>query len=86
MRKGKKTALSGLGSMDALVDYFDSHDLGDMLDDLPEEHFDVKLSKHFHLIPVRASIATRVAKVAHSRRTSSEELINSWLEEKLLDR
>lgn len=70
-------------SLDDLIEFFDTNDLGEYWDQLPEAHFDVNIQKRIHLIAIDTAVANRVAAIARSKRTSSSKLINSWLKEKI---
>lgn len=82
MPKSKSRRLPGLISLDELVEYFDTYDLGDHWADLPEAHFDVEIKRKKHLVALDAEVANKIRDVAKSRKTSSTKLINSWLKEK----
>jgi len=83
MRKSKSKNLPSFGSLDELVDFFDTHDLGDFWDEMPEAHFEVDIKKRRHLIAIDAELANKLTKIARSRKTSSQGIINSWLREKM---
>ena len=36
------------GSIDELVEFFDTHDMGDYWDQMPKAHFDVDITKRTH--------------------------------------
>ena len=38
-------SLPRFSSLDEAIEFFDTHDLGDYLDQMPEAHFDVKLQR-----------------------------------------
>ena len=69
--------------LDDLVEFFDTHDMGDYWDRLPEAHFEVGIKKRTHLIAIDEDIANRITAIAKSRKTASETLVNSWLKEKI---
>ncbi len=81
-RKSKQPFL-GQGSLEAFVTYFDTHDLGDELDGLPEVQFDVDIQARKHLVTLDEDIAEQVEKIALRRHIPSEVLINAWLREKI---
>ena len=85
MEKNKSKRRPRFRSLDELVAFFDTHDLGDYLDEMSEVHFDVDLKKDMHLIAIDADLADKVTRIARSKRTSSGKLINSWLREKVLE-
>ena len=71
-------------SLDELVEFFDTNDMGEYLDNQPEVEFDVDISKKVHLVPIDNDIAGKVSELAKSKKVSSKDLINTWLKEKLL--
>ena len=83
MAKGK---LPNFKSLDELVEFFDAHDLGEYLDEMPEEHFDVDIKKKIHLFALDSEIADELTKIAKLRHTSSEMLINTWLKDKIQEK
>ena len=83
MRKNKSKSLPKFESVDELVRFFDSHDLGDYWERLPEAEFDVDLKSKKHLIAVDEAIIPKLNRVAKSKRIPAEQLVNTWLREKL---
>jgi hypothetical protein len=71
------------GAVDDLVEFFDTHDMGDYWDQLPEVHFDVDIQSRAHLVAVDEDIVGKITRVARARHVSSQSLINSLLREKL---
>ena len=72
-------------SLDDLVEFFDSHDLGEYWDQMPEAKFEVDMKRKAYLFAVDAELANRLMEIAKARHTSSEALINTWLREKILE-
>ena len=83
MRKSKSKNLSNFRSLDELVEFFDTHDLGDFWEEMPEAHFDVDIKKRTHLVTIDSELADKLTKIARSKKTSARGLINSWLREKI---
>lgn len=77
--------LPGFGSLDELVEFFDSHDLGEYWDQMPEVHFEVGIKRKAHLFTLNADLASELMRIAESRQVSSEALIHTWLREKILE-
>lgn len=69
-------------SLDQLVEFFDSHDLGEYLDQMPEANFEVDIKRKV-LIALDAELADKLSEIARSRQTSPEALINAWVREKV---
>ncbi len=87
MAKGSKSkSLPPFDSLDDLVEFFETHDLGDYWEELPAAEFEVDLQRRAHLVTIDAQLAQRLAEIARTKQMSSEELINAWLSEKISER
>ncbi|HEX9732058.1 MAG TPA: CopG family antitoxin [Thermoanaerobaculia bacterium] len=73
------------GSIDELVEFFDTHDMGTYWDEMPEVHFDVDVKRRAHLVAVDDDLVDKIAKVARTKHVSSEALVNVLLREKLAE-
>jgi CopG antitoxin of type II toxin-antitoxin system len=78
-----KNKLPEFESIEALTDFFDSNDMGDYWQAMPEVEFEIKIAKKIRLVAIEETLADRVAKVARDKHISPEMLIQSWLREKL---
>ena len=83
MAKSKAKTLPELKSTSSVVDFFETHDLGDYWEQMPEADFESKLKRSKHLIALEEDVVTRVAQIAKAKKISFEFLINTWLKEKL---
>ena len=83
MRKNKSKSLPKFESLAKLVRFFDSHDMGDYWDRLPEVQFDIDIKTKKHLIAVDNEIIPKLNKIAKSKNIPAEKLVNAWLREKL---
>ena len=83
MPRSKPAAMPAFDSLDALVTFFESHDMGEYWEELPEANFDVNIKRTKHLIAIDAEISGKLSEIAQSKKVSSEKLINSWLKEKI---
>jgi hypothetical protein len=79
--EGKK--LTPTKSLDELVEFFETQDMGEVWEQLPAAHFDVDIKSRTHLVAIEEELAHQLAEIARSQRTSSESLINNWLREKV---
>ncbi len=86
MAKREATSLPQFGSLDELVELFDSHDLGEYFDQMPEVDFEVDIKRKGHLIALDAELADRLTAISRSKQTSPEALVNAWVREKILER
>jgi len=83
MAKSKPKVLPRFRSLDRLVQFFESHDMGDYWNQMPEAHFEVNIKKRAHLIAIDPRISEKLTRIARSKRTSSQRLVNSWLRERI---
>ncbi len=83
MAKSKPATLPKFNSTAELVDFFDTHDMGDYLEQMPEVDFEIKIKRRKHLIALEEDVVTKVTRIAKAKKVSSEALINTWLKEKL---
>ena len=84
MAENKSPNMPDFASLDDLVEFFDTHDLGEYLDGMPEAQFEVDIQRRTHLFPLDEELADKLTEIALSKKISSSELINSWLREKIL--
>jgi hypothetical protein len=85
MAKSKSKSLPRFGSIDELVDFFETHDMDEYWFHMPEAHFDVSIKRRRHLVAIDAEIIAKLDEIAKSKQVSSEALINSLLKEKILE-
>ena len=71
-------------SFDQLVEFFETHDMGEYWDDMPEAHFDIDIKRRTHVFALDEDLAERVTAIARAKRIPSNTLINEWLREKVL--
>ncbi len=83
MAKSKATPLPEFDSTAELVDFFETHDMGDYWEQMPEADFEIKLKHRKHLIALEEDVVMKVTRIAKAKKVSSEALINTWLKEKL---
>ncbi|MDQ3013485.1 MAG: BrnA antitoxin family protein [Acidobacteriota bacterium] len=83
MPESNQQVLPAFASLDELVDFFDTHDLGDHLDQMPEAHFDVNLRRTTWLLAVDEEVVRRVAEIARQEQMPPEALVNRWLQERI---
>ena len=50
-------------SLDELVKFFDTHDLGEYWDQMPEAHFEVDIETRTHLFSINDGLATKPLEV-----------------------
>jgi len=85
MAKSKSKKLPKFASLDKLVNFFDTHDMGEYWDEMREVHFEVDIKKRTHFFPLDAALAEKLDQIAKKEKIRSEVLIKSWLKEKILE-
>ncbi len=83
MAKSKTKTLPEFDSTTELVDFFDSHDMSDYWEQMPEADFEIKIKRRKHLIALKEDVVMKVTRIAKAKKVLSEALINTWLREKL---
>ena len=83
MEKNKGKTLPRSRSMKELVDFFETHDMGDYWEHMPEAYFDVNIKKRTHLVALEEDIVDKLTEIAKTKKISSESLINTWLKDKI---
>jgi CopG antitoxin of type II toxin-antitoxin system len=86
MAANKKNALPRMDSLAELVEFFDTHDMGEYWDQMPEADLDIDIRQRKHLVSLDEDLAGEISKVARSRHVSSESLVNTLLREKLAEK
>ena len=85
MVKSKTKSIPKFSSLDKLVAFFETHDMGEYLDQMPEAHFDIEIKWRTHIFSLADDLAESLTKIARSRRIPSRLLINEWLREKVAE-
>jgi hypothetical protein len=83
MAENDSKKLPSFASLDDLVEFFDTHDMDEYEEALPEAHFEVDLRRKTHLVAIDEETNNRLTEIAEQERTPAESLVNSWLKEKL---
>jgi hypothetical protein len=85
MAENKPAALPQFESLQALTDYFDTHDIGEHLDHLGEAEFEVDMQRRQYFVAIDAELMKKVVAIAKSKQVSPEMLIHDWLQEQTLN-
>ena len=83
MAKSNKNTLPEMSSLNEVVAFFETHDMGDYWEEMPEGDFDVKIKGRKHLVALEEDVAAQVTQIAKEKKIRSEALINIWLKERL---
>ena len=84
MAESKFKSIPHFASLDELVAFFDTHDLGDYWEQMPEAHFEVDIKRRTHLFALDEELADKLTEIALLKQVPSAILINSWVREKIL--
>jgi hypothetical protein len=82
-RPMKKSKLPKTDSIQALAEFWDAHDLTDFEDQLEEVPESVFVRGGAIKVPLRSREAEAVKKMAQAKGVAPEELIRSWVLQKL---
>ena len=83
MAKNKFRKANAAPSVGKLVEWFDEHDTGDYLAQMPEVDFEINIKRRRHLVELEPDLAASLTKIAKAKKVSSETLVNSWVREKI---
>ncbi|UBF26937.1 BrnA antitoxin family protein [Kovacikia minuta CCNUW1] len=84
MAESETEKLPQFNSHQEVVEFFDTHDMGEYESELPEAFFDIDLKRNQYLVSVDGYLMGKILEVAKERQVSVEVLLDSWLKEKLL--
>ena len=85
MVESETKSLPNFESIDEMVEFFDNQDLGDYLDQMPEVEFEVDIKRRVYMVTLDIKLADKLTEIARSKQISSEELVNTWIREKVLE-
>jgi hypothetical protein len=66
-------------------EFWDTHDLGDYWDQTEPVEFEVDIQSETTYYALDRQLSQRLAKVAEEQGVSAETLLNTWVQEKLLE-
>ena len=81
MEENKPASLPSFDSLQALTEFFDTHDMGEHVDQMDEVRFDVDIKRRQYLVAIDAELMKKLAEIAKAQQVSPELLINTWLQE-----
>ncbi len=84
MAESRSHNLPHHSSLDELVEFFDTHDMGDYVEQLPEASFDVDIRRRLHLVAIDEELVGELNEIAKTQQIPAESLVNLWLKEKIL--
>ena len=68
-----------------VIEYLDTHDIGDELEAMPEVHFEINLPPRKAYFTLEAVLAAKLREVARQRGVAAEALLNEWVREKVTE-
>jgi len=80
MGKGK---ILQFESYDELVEYFDTHDMSEFIDESREVSFEVNIQRRKCVLLLDEDIMKDLDEIAKKQETTVEDLLNSWIKEKI---
>ena len=83
MLENNSQLLPQYASLDELTDFFDSHDMGDYFEQMPEVEFTVDLKNRKHLVTIDEEVASKLSEIAQAEKVSAEALVDAWLKERI---
>lgn len=64
------------------IEYFDTHDLSEELEKMPEVHFEISPRLRRKRYPLDDELSEKLAAIARQRGIPAEDLLNQWVREK----
>ena len=64
------------------IEYFETHDISEELENSPEVHFEVSPQIRRRRYPLDVALADQLDGIANQRGVSPETLLNEWVREK----
>ncbi|MCU0545056.1 MAG: BrnA antitoxin family protein [Oscillatoriaceae cyanobacterium Prado104] len=84
MAESKSKKLPNFSSDREIIEFFETHDMGEYESELPEVNFEVDLKQSHYLVSIDRSLMSKLLEIAKDQQVSVEILLDSWLKEKLL--
>jgi hypothetical protein len=78
-----KSSTSKATSYQEIGEFWDSHDLGEVLDKTEAAKFEVDLQSDVFYYAVETSLSLKLHSIAEKKGVSAETLVNLWLQEKV---
>jgi len=64
MSENKSQNIPNFASLNDFVEFFDTHDLGEYLDRMPEAQFEVNIQRRTHLFALDEKLADKLTEIA----------------------
>ncbi len=83
MRKRKTKRLRKFKALSELTEFFETHDMGEYWDRMPQGHFDIDIKEKTHVVALDKDLAEKLTTFSKAKQIPSGQLVNVWLREKL---
>ena len=84
MPRSNTKKMPSFDSVTEVTKFFETHDMGDYSDQLPEVDFDITLKRRKYLVAIDEKLMSQLTKVAKAKNLPTQKLIHDWLEEKVI--
>jgi hypothetical protein len=72
-------------SIDELIEFFETHDMGEYWEVMLEADFEIDIARRKHIFSLDEELAERLAEIARARQIPSKVLVITWLREKMAE-
>ncbi|MBM3240475.1 hypothetical protein FJZ31_29680 [Candidatus Poribacteria bacterium] len=79
----KCNSIPDFNSIDELMDFWDTHEFVDYLEDMEDVEFKVDLRRNRNYVRIDENIIKKIQQVAREKGIPYRRLINQWLNEKV---
>jgi hypothetical protein len=76
--------LPRFNSNEERIEFFETHDMGDYWDNLPEAEFEVHIQKRSRMVAIDEELLGKIGQIAETKQVSLEALIDRWLREQVM--
>ena len=84
MAENESSPLPHFQSLQELMEFFDTHDMGEYWDRMSEAHVEVDIKRRHCLVAIEEDLMSKLSEMAKSRQVSVEVLIDAWLRERVV--
>ncbi len=70
-------------SLDELVEFFDTHDMGELWNEMAKADLEVDVKRRTHLVAVDEEVAHKIDEMARARSVTLEALVDVFLRERI---
>lgn len=84
MPRSNAKKLPTFESVVEVTKFFETHDMGDYPDQLPEVDFDIAFKRRKYLVAIDGKLMRQLTEIAKVKRLPAQKLIHDWLEEKVI--